>query len=57
MHVHIIIIYSLRTGEMCVVEWLEHTCFVKNGKWDLNVTKGNTVEVQKLSREQKNKFC
>ena len=41
---------------MCVVERLEHTCFVKNGKWDLNVTKGKTVEVQKLSTEQKNKF-
>jgi hypothetical protein len=39
---------------MWVEEWLEHMCFLKIGQLGVNATKGNNVELQKLSREQKN---
>jgi len=38
---------------MCVVAWLEHTCFVKSGQLGLNVTKGNTVELKSYLENRK----
>jgi hypothetical protein len=41
---------------MCVEDSLEHTCLVKSGQLDVNVIKGNTVELQKVI-QRIDKFC